>query len=108
MEKTNSFESPIACDVAGLDAGQRSRQREVFATLRSAFQEVREMPEGYAFRVPSSTPHILTVAEFISLERVCCPFLDFTLEVEREGGPLWLRLTGRDGVKEFLKTLYSL
>ena len=107
MEKTNRVESPIACDVAGLDAEQRSRRRELFATVRSLFEEVREMPEGYEFRLPASASHILTVAEFISLERVCCPFLDFTLEVEREGGPLWLRLTGREGVKEFLETLFN-
>jgi hypothetical protein len=23
--------------------------------------------------------------------------------VDREGGPLWLRLTGREGVKQFIK-----
>lgn len=99
--------SPIACDVSGLDAAQRKRQREVLATLRSLFQEVREMPDGYAFRLPAERSHILCVAEFITLERLCCPFLNFTMEVEREGGPLWLRLGGRDGVKEFLRTVFA-
>jgi len=42
-------------------------------------------------------------AEFISLERLCCPFLRFSLEVEPEGGPIWLRLTGREGVKAFIR-----
>ena len=36
-------------------------------------------------------------------ERLCCPFLDISLRFEREGGPLWLRLAGRKGVKEFIK-----
>jgi hypothetical protein len=42
-------------------------------------------------------------AEFMTLERLCCPFLTLTLEVERERGPLWLTLTGREGVKPFLQ-----
>jgi len=42
-------------------------------------------------------------AEFITLERLCCPFLTLALEVERERGPLWLKLTGREGVKPFLR-----
>ena len=36
-------------------------------------------------------------------ERLCCAFLDISLRFEREGGPLWLRLAGRKGVKEFIK-----
>jgi hypothetical protein len=41
------------------------------------------------------------VAEWIALERRCCPFFRFQLDVEGETGPVWLRLTGA-GVKEFL------
>ena len=37
------------------------------------------------------------------LERLCCPFVRFRLEMEEDGGPLYLSLTGRDGVKEFLR-----
>jgi hypothetical protein len=29
-------------------------------------------------------------------------FFDFSLEVEREGGAVWLSLTGREGVKPFI------
>jgi hypothetical protein len=45
----------------------------------------------------------LKTVEFISLERLCCPFLGFALEVEPESGPVWLRLTGREGVKAFVR-----
>jgi hypothetical protein len=37
------------------------------------------------------------------MARRCCPFLAFRLEAGRENGPLWLNLTGREGVKQFLK-----
>ena len=45
---------------------------------------------------------LVRVAEFIELERRCCPFFRFELEVQDEGGAAWLRLTGRMGVKQFI------
>src|SRR5438034_1441692 len=45
---------------------------------------------------------LVRVAEFIELERRCCPFFRFELEVQDEGRAAWLRLTGRMGVKQFI------
>ena len=61
------------------------------------------MPDGYAFRFPPTADLLQKAATFIARERKCCPFYDFTLRVEREGGPLWLHLTGREGVKAFIQ-----
>lgn len=38
-----------------------------------------------------------------SREWLCCPFFDFTLQVERDGGPVRLGLAGGPGVKEYLE-----
>ena len=32
----------------------------------------------------------------VDLERLCCSFFDFVIEVERDGGPVWLRMTDGD------------
>jgi hypothetical protein len=66
--------------------------------------KIRERPDGYAFRLPTETGTIRTAATFIARERLCCPFFDFTLTVERDQGPVWLTLTGRDGVKAYVET----
>jgi hypothetical protein len=95
--------SPLACDLTALDPAQRERRGALAARLTAAREEVRELPDGYAFRFASDPSTCLAVMEFVTLERRCCPFLDFVLDVEREGGPLWLRLTGREGVKPFLE-----
>jgi len=42
-------------------------------------------------------------AEFVALEKLCCPFVRFLLEMPEDGGPLRLDLTGREGVKELLR-----
>jgi hypothetical protein len=103
MSENVAGESPIACHLNALDREQRRRHQSLTAQLRAAVQETRELPDGYSFRLPSDEATIQRTAEWITLERRCCPFIDFGLEAGREGGPLWLSLTGREGVKPFLK-----
>lgn len=102
MNNTMRAQSPIACDMSVLSAEQREAHLATSRTLFSYVQDKRELANGYEFRLEGPDA-IAKVAEFISLEKLCCPFLGFTIEVEPEGGPLWLRLTGRDGVKAFIR-----
>ncbi len=94
-------ESPIACDLTAIDAGARDHHISLTHRMLAAVQELRDLPDGYAMRLPSEL--LLTAAEYISRERLCCPFLRFNLEIEPEGDALWLSMTGRNGVKEFLQ-----
>ena len=96
-------EYSIACDLSGINAHQRRRYETLIAEMRTAGQEARELPDGYAFRFPSEGSIFLAISEWITLERLCCPFLRLVLETDGEGGPTWLRVTGREGVKEFLR-----
>ena len=68
-----------------------------------AVQEIKELPNGWAWRLPSTSEILLLVAEDLNMERLCCPFVNYTLEIESNHGPFWLRMTGREGVKEFLR-----
>ena len=95
--------APIACDMSAIDPGLRAEHIATGTRLFRAAEEINELPDGYVFRLPADADTLLKVAEFISLERLCCPFLGFALEVEAEGGPVWLRLTGRQGVKAFIR-----
>jgi hypothetical protein len=103
MSENVGGESPIACNLNALDREQRRRHQSLSAQLRAAVQETRELPDGYSFRLPSDEATIQRTAEWIVLERRCCPFIAFGLEAGRENGPLWLSLTGREGIKPFLK-----
>jgi hypothetical protein len=96
-------ESALACDMTAIPPDQRpvhlARGRELFSQI----EETRELSNGYEFRL-SDGPHVIKeLAEFISFEKLCCPFLHFVIEVEAENGPLWLRLSGREGVKDFIR-----
>lgn len=95
---------PIACNLFGLTEQQRKRQQELRALLFEEGREVRELPDGYAIGLPATAANILAAAEFVTLERLCCPFFRFELAVGGTAEPAWLRLTGGKDVKEFLKS----
>ena len=95
-------ESPFACDMTAIAPGERDRHLARIERIFRSVKSVREMANGYSFQLPNDSEILLTAAHFIALERLCCPFFGFDLEIEREGGSVWLSLTGRDGVKPFI------
>jgi len=74
---------------------------ECRTALKAAVKETRELQDGYAVRLTADPTRLREAAEWIALERRCCPFLALGLEWQ-EGGTVWLRLTGGPGVKAFL------
>jgi hypothetical protein len=97
-------ETPFACDRLALTTAQRKRHfDELGPTLRARKKSVRELANGYEFEFSPDPATLQLVAEWAAGEHVCCPFFDIDLRLQKEGGPLWLRLTGRDGVKQFLE-----
>jgi hypothetical protein len=96
-------QSPLACDMTAIPAAQRQTHLAASKELFSLIDEVRELPDGYEFRLAARPNLIMRLAEFISLEKLCCPFLNFVIEVDAENGPVWLRLSGREGVKAFIR-----
>jgi hypothetical protein len=91
----------FACRTDTLDAGQRQRQQELLALMRRSAQAQDELPDGYAFRLPADPDLFQKAAEWIGLERRCCPFVQFTLEWTPDDS-VWVRFTGAPGVKAFL------
>lgn len=86
-----------------LEAEQRERQRSLQRRLRADVREIRELSDGYAFRYSPEPSVFLTLAEFVALERLCCPFFDFGLEVERNRDSVWFRMTGEEDAKSVLR-----
>ena len=106
---THSTENlPIVCDPNALTADQQEYWvKEIVPKLYAQVQEIQELPNGWVWRLPA-TPEVLTlVAEDLNMERLCCPFVNYTLEIEPKPGPFWLRMTGGEGVKEFLKMAFE-
>ena len=62
------------------------------------------MPDGYGMRFAYDTLFFRTISEWATLEHLCCPFLTLALELQHERGPIWLKISGKEGVKDFLRT----
>lgn len=96
-------EPPLACDLTAIAPDDLTPHIATGTHLLATAFEVHELPNGYAFRL-LDVPHSLhQAADFIRNERLCCPFFTFTLMVEPQGGPIWLQLTGPEGVKPLLQ-----
>lgn len=95
--------SPIACDPTAIDKDEREAHEKNATALFERITDLRERSDGYAFRLPAETEVVRSAGAFISRERLCCPFFRFTLEVTSDEGPVWLHLTGRDGVKAYVE-----
>jgi hypothetical protein len=94
----------IYCNVHGLTPAQRSEHDGLMAKVKAAVLETHELDDGFAFRVDGGKLSLAEAGRWIELERRCCPFFHFALEIEPDGGPTWLRLSGAPGVKAFLQT----
>jgi hypothetical protein len=95
---------PIACSLT--TAEFRDREAKLLAQFRSAFIETEELQEGYAFRLSGDGEWIGLIAELMVAERECCPFLAFEVIALPNKGPLIVRVTGPDGTKEFVRSVF--
>ena len=96
---------PIACNLS--DPEFQRRRTELLNTFRNSLLETKELDEGYAYRFPADGNWITELAQLITFERQCCPFLRFNLRLEPAEGPIWLELTGPEGSKDFLQMLFG-
>src|SRR5215467_3763284 len=100
-----THESPFACNRSALNPEQWKRHfDELGPKLRKLVLQARELPHGYEFQFSGDRSTFQLIAEWISGEHLCCPFFDIDLRLDREGGATWIRLTGRPGTKEFIRT----
>ncbi len=97
----------IICDLTVLSAPAR---QQMAATIPETFKQVtlvQELCNGYAFQFPNEPGMFMALATFIEHERQCCPFYHFALESEPNSGPFWLRMTGDEGIKEFVQAVWA-
>jgi hypothetical protein len=98
---------PIACDLTAIPLAAREQHITEGLQIFRVAQEVQELSNGYAFRFANEPGMFMALANFVENERRCCAFYEFVLEVKPGHGPLWLRLTGGEGVKEFEQAVFS-
>ncbi len=74
---------PLACRANALDKAQR--QQALLDIVRRTVLGKHDLPDGLALSFPADPTLFLQLAEWIGLERRCCPFTEFGLEWKSEG-----------------------
>jgi hypothetical protein len=98
-----SNEMPIACRPAALTADERERSRILRNEIAAAASKTVELPNGYSFLLRGDPQVFRSAAEWITLERRCCPFLSFEIVwAQGDATAPRLSLTGPAGTKGFL------
>ena len=90
----------LACNLNAISTGDRTRYTDLFKRIHAAITDRRELADGYVFRLNGESLSLPDVAQWISLERLCCPF--FTFQLQTKGGDYWLTLQGPDGAKAII------
>ena len=94
--------SPFACNLKAFQPNERTEWRKRIEQVMSAVTSKRPLADGYSFQIDPRKASFHDVAEWVELERKCCPFFVFELGMHGEDGSVWLNLRGREGVKQFI------
>jgi len=100
-------DTPLVCDMGVFTPVQRESHLQTTMELIQAVQSVQEVENGYEFMFPNESGSISKISEFISNERLCCPFLKFTLNIISTSEPISLSFTGPAGTQEFLRAEFD-
>jgi len=92
------------CNLGVFSPEELARHHELVEKLAPRVVEHRELADGYAFRLPGD---FRETGELIDGTRRCCPTLNYVIEFAPKSGPTWLRVTGSDSAKSFIREEFS-
>jgi len=96
---------PIACTLS--PAALQARRENLLNALLTRAIELRELPDGYRLRFAAEEQILFEIVRAVDAERQCCRFLQFTITVEPDEGPVTVELTGPPGTRDFLTAMFD-
>jgi hypothetical protein len=98
----------FVCDLKAISAAERPRYTDLIKRIRAALRERRELASGYTFKLDSKTVTWTDAAEWIAMERLCCPFLTLQLSAAGSRADWVLTITAPEGVKPLIAAEFPL
>ena len=106
--QTMTTQSKFYCNIKALTPEERSHHNRLSDKLMTARSETIEMEKGYEFQFSPQNVTLAELADWVAGESKCCPFFDFHIDLENEGKLLCLRLTGEEGIKQFIRAEFPI
>lgn len=97
----------FACDMSAMAPHERRDHQNVVREIFSAVSAIDDVADGYAFEVPATAELLVRTGEFLTLERLCCPFLSFTIKLPPSAASFRLLVTGPEGVRPFIRAEFG-
>jgi hypothetical protein len=101
MTATQSTPTPVACVPGAIPEAQRKAH---FALAERLFGELAidrlPLTDGYRLRLPVAA--LGAVAQFLTNERRCCPFMYFVVAIAPGMDTITLTMTGPTGTREII------
>jgi hypothetical protein len=99
--------SKFFCNIKALTPEERAHHKELSEKLMAARKETVETEKGYEFQFSPQNVTLAELADWVVAESKCCSFFDFHIDLENEGKLICLRLTGEEGIKQFIRTEFG-
>lgn len=96
---------PVACSLT--EPELQERREKILSEVGGHLTGREELENGIRFTFPAEDKLLEKITQLISLERKCCPFLNFSLILEAQKDTVVLELTGPNGTKEAIDMLFE-
>ena len=96
------------CNSKALTAEERAHHKRLGDKLTRARKALVETEKGYEFQFSPSDVTLAELADWVTAESKCCPFFDFHIDLENQRRLICLRLTGEQGIKQFIREEFML
>lgn len=96
-------QSKFYCNIKALTPEERAHHKQLGDKLMAARKATVETDNGYEFQFGPQDATLAELADWVVNESKCCPFFDFHIDLENEGKLICLRLTGEEGIKQFIR-----
>lgn len=102
-KKMTTMQSKFYCNIKALTPEERVHHKQLSEKLMAARKAIVETDRGYEFQFGPQDATLAELADWVVNESKCCPFFDFHIDLENEGKLICLRLTGEEGIKQFIR-----
>lgn len=107
-DQMTTTQSKFYCNIKALTPEERAHHKQLGDKLMAARKAIVETDRGYEFQFGPQDATLAELADWVVAESKCCPFFDFHIDLENEGKLICLRLTGEEGVKQFMEAEFGI
>ena len=106
-KQMTTTQSKFFCNTKALTPEERAHHKQLSEKLMAVRKEIVETEKGYEFQFSPQNVTLAELADWVLAESKCCSFFDFHIDLENEGKLICLRVTGEEGIKQFMRTEFG-